>query len=363
MARSKSLDALLEGIDPGYASSLPDDGSANARLLMTLHRLNEVERLIDGTVPFALWLGNAVTLAGPLPAAEVLNRALAEVSARASGGAPAPGYRSALPGKEERIVHQDDMLPFTFLRRGAEAGQAVARLTVSRHDGGRPALDSTGRERRYVGTGWLLTQGLLVTNHHVIDARSSDEPNASPADLELQARSVVAQFDYDEPGAAGDEVRVAALEAFGPRNGLLDYAILRLQSRQDRRPLPLLRAPLVLAEGSDRYPAVNIIQHPEGAPKHVACRNNLVTRVLGADVWYFTDTMYGSSGSPVLDDRWRVIALHKKWDFIDDVTYQGKHTAWANVGTLMSAVIEDLARSSREEARALCAEILRDNKG
>lgn len=363
LVRSRILDSLLEGIDPGFVGSLPDDGPANARLLTTLHRLNGVERITDGTVPFVLWLDNAASLATAFPnAAAVLSRALADVSARASRTAPEPGYRPALPTKDEKIVHQDDMLPFSFLRRGVEAGYAVARLVVTRYEDGQPALDAAGRPRRYLGTGWLLTRSLLITNHHVINARNADEPNAQLRDLELQAKSVVAQFDYDEPAAAFTEVHAAALEAFSPCDGSLDYTIVRLGAPVDRRPLPVSRSPLTLPPNPDRYPAVNIIQHPEGSPKRVACRNNLVIRIQGSDIWYFTDTMYGSSGSPVLDDQWQVIALHKKWDFIDNVMYQGKTTAWANVGTLISAVLDDLARSS-EATQALCAEILRDNKG
>ncbi|AUX33517.1 MULTISPECIES: trypsin-like peptidase domain-containing protein [Sorangium] len=364
MVRSSVLDSLLEGLLPAFASSLPDGGQANARLLTTLQKLNAVERLTDGSVPFSVWLQNAASLAVAHPkAAAVLHRALADVSARAAGAAPAPGFRDALPGKEERIVHQDDMLPFAFLRGGVEAGRAVARVVVTRYEGGQPALDAAGEPRRYRGTGWLLTRSLLITNHHVILARLAEEPPASIGDLELQARSVVAEFDYDERDAVPSAARVARLEAFSPSTGPLDYAILRLEAPVDRRPLRVSRAPFVLPADPGQYPAVNIIQHPEGAPKRVACRNNLVTRVRGTDLWYFTDTMAGSSGSPVFDDRWQVVALHKKWDHVDDVMYQGKTTAWANVGTLMSAVLEDLGKSGRQEDRGLLDEIVRDNQG
>ncbi|AGP37692.1 trypsin-like peptidase domain-containing protein [Sorangium cellulosum] len=366
MVRSGVLDSLLEGLSPAFASSLPDGGQANARLLTTLQRLNTVERLTDGSVPFSVWLQNAASLAAAFPkAAGVVLRALADVSARAAGAAPEPGFRDALPGKEERIVHRDDMLPFAFLRGGVEAGRAVARLQVTRVEGGKPALDAAGEPRRYRGTGWLLTRSLIITNHHVIVARLAEEPPASIGDLELQARSVVAEFDYDEKGAVPTEARVARLEAFSPHTGPLDYAILRLEAPVDvgRRPLRVSRAPFALPADPGRYPAVNIIQHPEGAPKRVACRNNLVTRVQGTDLWYFTDTMAGSSGSPVFDDRWQVVALHKKWDHVDNVMYQGKTTAWANVGTLMSAVLDDLGKSGRQEDRALLDEILRANQG
>jgi hypothetical protein len=54
--------------------------------------------------------------------------------------------------------------------------------------------------------------------------------------------------------------------------------------------------------------AVNIVQHPRGEHKQVAFRNNLVSAADATIVRYFTDTDHGSSGSPVCDDHWRVVA-------------------------------------------------------
>lgn len=53
------------------------------------------------------------------------------------------------------------------------------------------------------------------------------------------------------------------------------------------------------------------MQFRRGAPKPVALRNNLIAALNGNDLAYYTDTEIGSSGSPVCDDRWRVVALHK----------------------------------------------------
>lgn len=53
------------------------------RLLQTLHALNNVAPLTDGTVPLAVWLQNAVMLAKLRPEKKVFERALAEVSSRA----------------------------------------------------------------------------------------------------------------------------------------------------------------------------------------------------------------------------------------------------------------------------------------
>lgn len=350
LARGAKLDALEEGIDPAFVSSLPESPEGNARLLSTLSELDRTERLVDGSVPFATWLRNAVKLAAGSPALSVIQRALVDVKARASGVAPAPDPTAAGGGGggggQEKIVQTNDFLPFGFLSGGALAGRSVARIQVDRFDGGRAATLPAGGPARYLGTGWLLTPSLLVTNHHVVNARNDGEPKASPADLDLQAGSLVAQFDFDGADAAPTEEHAATLEAYSPCDGPLDYAIVRLARDTGRAALVLTTEPIVIPAG-DGGLALNIVQHPEGGPKMVACRNNLATQTTDTDVWYFTDTLSGSSGSPVLDDRWQVRALHKRWGLARNVTFQGKDSAWVNIGTQIAAILRDLESTGK----------------
>src|SRR5207302_10369065 len=54
-----------------------------------------------------------------------------------------------------------------------------------------------------------------------------------------------------------------------------------------------------------------IIQHPEGRDKQIAVRNNDIIDISLADVIiYKSDTAQGSSGSPVFNNEWQLIALH-----------------------------------------------------
>jgi endonuclease G len=46
--------------------------------------------------------------------------------------------------------------------------------------------------------------------------------------------------------------------------------------------------------------------------KQIAFRDNQVRAVNGSTVQYLTDTDYGTSGSPVFDDYFNVIALHNQ---------------------------------------------------
>jgi hypothetical protein len=199
----------------------------------------------------------------------------------------------------------------------------------------------------FLGTGWLLTPELLMTNHHVVNARKEGEALAPDADLVLQAANTTVQFGFDAEGLEGQLVQVTALVAWDPT---LDYAILRIPALGRRA---LRRKAKRIEKLPNDYVAVNIIQHPEGGTKKLGVRNNLVTASDGPDLRYFTDTKAGSSGSPVLTDAWEVAALHRGATFAENVTFQGKNVAYVNVGTHLDSILADV----RTRFPALAAEI------
>ncbi len=55
---------------------------------------------------------------------------------------------------------------------------------------------------------------------------------------------------------------------------------------------------------------VNIVQHPNGEPKQVALRENQIVDLMENFLHYKTDTAPGSSGTPVFNDEWELVALH-----------------------------------------------------
>ncbi|AOT61688.1 MULTISPECIES: trypsin-like peptidase domain-containing protein [Streptomyces] len=328
---------LFDGVLPRYRATLPLLAAPGLQVQSDLVEMNRVERLVDGSVPLEIWLRNAVahtTAAAPMA---VLQRALDDV-ARDAGGEPDVMAGRAVPEIKEEIVHRDDTVPFTFLRGGDAAGAAVARLKVPPFEGGQP-LRPNGHP--HAGTGWLITPELLVTNHHVVNARTGAggrRPLAAPDDLVLQARATRARFDYESDDTGTEEAPVRDLAA---ADAELDYAVLRLAEPSARPVLPVAARALLVAPGD--VVAVNIIQHPGGAPKRVALRNNLVFEADDRDLRYFTDTRGGSSGSPVLDDDWCVVALHRGTRRVENVSFQGRGTAFVNVGTQIGAVMADLA--------------------
>ena len=146
------------------------------------------------------------------------------------------------------------------------------------------------------------------------------------------------QFDYDSDNSVGEKRTVRAIAA---ANRQLDYAILELDREPGRAPLPICAHAIDFNEGT--YLPVNIIQHPAGQPKQIAIRNNLAATLRGSDLAYYTDTNGGSSGSPVCNDQWQVLALHKASTMaMGSFSFQGKETAWINIGTTIDRIIADL---------------------
>ena len=325
--------ALLQSMKPEFTSILNVGGPPNVQLMTDIGTMNTFERLANGEVPLEIYLRNAeLLLAESQDQLSVVRTVLSKVTRRASG---APKIEIAnVPERKERIIHTDDTVTFAFMEAGVTAAGSVAKLRVKRFENGQETTKN-GNALIYLGTGWLLSNTLLITNHHVVNARSDGEPNSSNADLLMQGANTIAQFDFDVDAAPGVDIAVEKLEAWDAN---LDYALLRVSSTG--RPA-LSRASKAIEKSVGSIP-VNIIQHPGGRSKRFGIRNNLVSATDTTELRYFTDTEGGSSGSPVFNDRWEVVALHRASKYVDEVQFQGKTTAWVNIGTHLVAIIDDI---------------------
>ncbi len=330
---------LLNGISSPFVLGLPINSAPLNQFILDLQKFNEVERLASGQVPLAIYLDN---IAFQLELeqrqeAKVFRRFANEIRNRASGvtNLPAP---AALPEmvRNEAIVGVNEMVSFAFLANGARAGRSVARLSVPRFESGAAIQTNDGKPWIMFGTGWLVGPKLLLTNQHVVNARRSEEPKATAADLDRQARETLVELDFED-GLAPVQAGVAKLLA---SDDALDYALLELSTDHGRAPLICVKSALLHTAAS--YQSVNIVQHPNGQSKKAAIRSNLVSGADANVVRYFTDTDFGSSGSPVCNDNWIVVALHRGAKFASGVSYQGKSTAYVNFGSQISAVLDDI---------------------
>jgi endonuclease G len=192
----------------------------------------------------------------------------------------------------ERVIgNSRDFVYVDFLERARAATRSVARV-VTRLSAGRVSY----------GTGFLVSPRLLLTNHHVLG--SADDATRS-----------VAEFDYEREL----DGRTRSVSSFTLRpqefflaDKTLDFALVAVAEAGTRRPLrdfgwcPLFREEGKIVVGEP----VNLIQHPKGELKQLTLRENRLLLLRDLHAQYEADTEPGSSGSPVFNNQWEVIALH-----------------------------------------------------
>ncbi|QMU57328.1 MAG: hypothetical protein GKR98_03360 [Boseongicola sp.] len=98
----------------------------------------------------------------------------------------------------------------------------------------------------------------------------------------------------------------------------------------------------------------NIIQHPQGRFKEVVLRENRLVNRFEDALHYVADTEPGSSGSPVYNSEWKLIALHH-WGgpWIDGVDGGGAADFEINEGIRASSIV----RKVRQKASSLASEV------
>lgn len=122
----------------------------------------------------------------------------------------------------------------------------------------------------------------------------------------LNSNPMFVAFNYqlDEQGNMADRDSYRVTSVIEKSNGGLDYAILRLEGEPGTIWGFTQLADSVPSRGSQ----VTVIQHPAGQPKKV--HTGPVVSVSNSRLSYSLDTLGGSSGSGVLDQDGKLVAVH-----------------------------------------------------
>ncbi len=206
-------------------------------------------------------------------------------------GLPAPGEAPAQAAAVlERILGRSDLMSVRYLEVGLRVARTVGRVHVRSADGSRAGF----------GTGFMVSPRLLLTNNHVLT-------NAAVAGTSR------VEFDFQE--AVDGRLRSSIFLTLDPAtffvtDRALDFSLVAVRGETGSI-APFGWNGLSAEEGkviAGEY--VTIIQHPSGERKQLALRENQIVDVLDDFLHYRTDTSPGSSGSPVFNDQWEVVALH-----------------------------------------------------
>lgn len=335
--------ALLQGIPANLRGVLNRSDNQFVDLTNLVDQLEKVGRLDNGERPVVIVTHNGWRMTRGTELGETLAEIEKTVEAAYGGDEPL----AELTDTPEVLIFggAGEWVSSAFIEQAQLAGRGVARLRVPRYSGGAFIHPVGG-----VGTGWLIAPTLLLTNHHVIEARDRNEPPASGADFERQGGQTELWFDYHREGQDVNAVTAAAVVVSSRE---LDYALLRLPdtaSLAGRRQIAVLPHRPDLGRGA----RLNIVQCPGGGPLRYAIRNNFFVG-LGQrpyEMRYLTDTREGSSGAPVLDDSWQVVAMHRGFKKVNPGLYQAEAgktelVKYHNEGIVISDILLDLPAGSQ----------------
>jgi len=250
----------------------------------------------------------------------------AAAARRVVGRSPAADRGATAPDPDAREKVWGDTIDFvnvSFLEQGAQAARAVGRVAF--------------RNGRGLGSGVLIGENLFLTNHHVIETIQ-------------RTNSLCLEFDYERDlhGSVRAVTRFAINPTFfitDPVEGL-DFSIVAvgdpIQGQGRLRDFGF--SPL--SQAKDKHMIgefANIVQHPQGRFKEVVLRENRLVNRYDDCLHYVADTEPGSSGSPVYNSEWQLIALHH-WGgpWIDGRDGSGQHGFEINEGIRISSIVRKL---------------------
>ena len=261
------------------------------------------------------------------PGSVILPLLTARLAELGGGGEVVELNPAALPAYE-KVWGITRYKSLEWLKTAIERSSAVARLGPNKYVG-----DGTGF---LIDGAWiepeLAGKPLLITNAHVC----SDDPQVQEQFPYPVARTELkATFLAAANGREPEEIAFTRVIASSPPSEL-DFTLLELDKMPDGAKLPTLcgRSPPVTERGDSR---LNIIGHPRGRDLKVSLQDNKTVKVGEKYVHYRTPTDPGSSGSPVFNQKWELVALH----------HSSSAAMHANEGVRIDLIIERIRNRHR----------------
>ncbi|HZZ75444.1 MAG TPA: trypsin-like peptidase domain-containing protein, partial [Puia sp.] len=195
----------------------------------------------------------------------------------------------------ERYIGKNDLLPINYLSIGNIKSKPVGRLRYT---------DLTSSSMA-MATGFLISPDLILTNHHVFQGK----------DL---FKDALIDFDYAYDAGGQEMTKIVfqiSPERFFYTCQDLDFTLVGIEPKDHTGTHTINeRGFLILNPNTGKAgvgDAATIIQYPDGNYQQVGLRENQILDLSDPNsMIYQTDTSPGTSGSPVFNDQWQVIALH-----------------------------------------------------
>jgi V8-like Glu-specific endopeptidase len=202
-------------------------------------------------------------------------------------------------GEFEKLTQgKNSILPIAFLEQGIHKSRCVVRIVTDVS----------------LGSGFIVGTDYILTNNHVINSKNVAVKTKIQLNYQLDLSGEPIKFiefslDPDSPGGFATSVKN-------------DWTLVRIKDFTSAAKLEFGFLPLkkLIVTKND---FVNIIQHPSGEHKQIALYHNIVVGINEDRLQYLTDTLPGSSGSPVFNSKWDIVSLH----------HSGKKTKIFNTGS------------------------------
>jgi V8-like Glu-specific endopeptidase len=193
---------------------------------------------------------------------------------------------------------EPEFLDVGFLMRGIQQAASVCRIET---------LDG-----RALGTGFLVSRNLLLTNFHVLQGEgvTLESINAEAQNLLLRFGYFTTNIGKTTDGQTFRLEQTQPVVQYSPTEKL-DYVLLRVEDKISNAN-EVKQADCDFAGTLSRGMGLTVLQHPEGESMKLAVSRDGITSILHDSglVQYATKTAGGSSGSPCFNEEWKVVALH-----------------------------------------------------